>query len=120
MVLRQELYQATHEEEEWTEMHGPFKKWCNNFAIVKAGPIIAGLGKMAWRKTEMWPFFSARNDLEATLNTWSEFGSPSWQSGMWIFIKRRDTSQWNWSESSSVSFDKVDDLWLCFCSPFSF
>ena len=67
VVLCQALYQSIGEEE-WTEMHERKKEVFRNIGVKKAGQIIAGLGKVAWRKTGRNLFFSAKNDLEAAFN----------------------------------------------------
>ena len=60
VVLCQALYQSI--EEEWTEMHERLQELCWEVGVKKAGQRIAGLGRVAWRKTEKEPFFSKRRD----------------------------------------------------------
>ena len=51
------------------------KSVCKQICVKKAGQNIAGLGKVAWRKTEMQLFFSARKDAPHFRPSWIERGS---------------------------------------------
>ena len=84
--------------------------------LKKAGRIIAGLGKEAWRKREKELFFSAKRGQEAAFNRRSalresllEAWNVDMHKSLRIGEQRHVTLEG--SEDSYVSFDKVDDLW---------
>ena len=71
VVLCQALCKSSGEEE-WTDMFEKLREVCRKIGVKNAGQRMAGLGKVAWRKTEREPFLSARKGLDAAFNRKSE------------------------------------------------
>ena len=58
--------------QEWTDMFERLREVSRKIGVKNAGQRMAGLGKVAWRKTEREPFLSARKGLDAAFNRKSE------------------------------------------------
>ena len=64
MVLCQALYKSSGEEE-WTELHEQVKSLQKKIGVKKAGQSVAGLGKVAWRKTQEESFSAKDEQVQA-------------------------------------------------------
>ena len=114
VVLCQALYQSI--EEEWTEMHERLQELCWKVRVKKAGQRIAGLGRVAWRKTEKEPFSSAKKGLGIAVNRRSalrESLSEAWNvdthKALRICEEQHVTVEG--SEGSYVSLGRVNGPW---------
>ena len=96
VFLCRSLYQPIAEEK-WSGMHR-----------------IADLGKLAWRRSDKEPFFSPKTDLQVSFNKRSELREALWNvdnhKAMKVCEERHTTVEG--SESTHISFDRVDDPWL--------
>ena len=115
VVLCQALCKSSGEEE-WTDMFEKLREVCRKIGVKNAGRRMAGLGKVAWRKTEREPFLSTRKGLNAAFNRKSELRESlleAWNvdihKALRICEERHVTVEG--SEGSYVSFDRVDDPW---------
>ena len=102
--------------QEWTDMFERLREVSRKIGVKNAGQRMAGLGKVAWRKTEREPFLSARKGLDAAFNRKSELRESlleAWNvdthKALRICEERHVTVEG--SEGSYVSFDRVDDPW---------
>ena len=96
-------------------MHDDLKKVSKNIGVKKAGHRIAGLGKLAWRKSAKETFFSPKMDLQAAFNKRSDLREAL--SEVWIVAVHKAIKKVceerhvtvEGSKSSYISCDRVGD-----------
>ena len=89
----------------WSDMHESVKEVCNKIEVKEAGQRIAGLGELAWRKSDRGLFFSPKEDLQAAFNKRDrESLLEAWNVDIQVQVEASEASY-------DVLFDRVGDPW---------